>query len=305
MTAPALCVRRAWLDLYGDGSQTVQLDNPAGGYFCQSLDLGYPAPRDVMTSRPDQPGVDDRTAFAGSRVVQIDVTALVGAGARIDAVASQFAPYMLASARPVLHYILDRPGTAERTITLRPSGYSWPIVGANQRDIQLQFVAGDPWSSDPVVQTVIAWSGSSTIAGRTYPLTFNRIYPPGGSGAMFGTIRSHGDFPVQPKLRIYGPITSPIVGFNVSNQTSGPKPTVQFATGFIISAGQYVDVDTQRKTAYLMGDPTQPVIGQLNWINLAWPLLSVMPAYTNVTLGGTSTTGVTQVQVTWQDRFMS
>ena len=48
----------------------------------------------------------------GTRVVSADITALAGAGARIDDVADNFAPFMVPSARPVLHYVLDRPGAS-------------------------------------------------------------------------------------------------------------------------------------------------------------------------------------------------
>jgi hypothetical protein len=45
------CVRSAWLVL---GAKTVLLEDEAAGYFCESLDLGYPAPREVTENRPDQ-----------------------------------------------------------------------------------------------------------------------------------------------------------------------------------------------------------------------------------------------------------
>ena len=44
------CVRRAWLAL-PDG-RTIGLEGT--GYFCSSLDLGYPAVREVTNPRPMQ-----------------------------------------------------------------------------------------------------------------------------------------------------------------------------------------------------------------------------------------------------------
>jgi hypothetical protein len=296
------CIRRAWLTL---GSLSIDLENPDAGYFCTSLDLGFPEPREVTNNRPDQDGIDDRTRFMGGRVISADVTAILGAGARVDAVAASFAPFMVPSARPVLHYVLDRPGAAERTITVRGSGYSWPVEGPDQRDIQLQWTAADPVARDPTVQSATAWAGSSTSPGRLYPLTFNRIYPPGGSSPTVGVITSRGEVPVRPMLRIYGPITGPIV---TVAQTGMAAAYVRFLPSFIINAGQYVDVDTAAKTAYRMGDPTQSVVASLDWQNSRWPyVLPVPPANfgANLLLQGSSTSGITQVQATWQDGYLS
>jgi hypothetical protein len=157
MTIAPTCVRKAWLVL---GAQSIQLDNPAAGYFCQSLDLGTPIVRDVTVNRPDMHGMDDRSAYFAGRTVTVNIIALRGAGAQIDAVAASFAPYMLPGARPVLHYVLDRPGAPERVLTLRGESYDFPIVGPSQRDIVLTFVAADPVVRDPVTQSVTSYSGS-------------------------------------------------------------------------------------------------------------------------------------------------
>ena len=140
---PAECIRRAWLTL---GALTMPLEDKDAGYYCTELNLGYPEVRDVVNNRPDQHGVDDRTAYFGSRIVSANITAQQ---APVDAVAASFAPFMVPGVRPVLHYVLDRPGTPERAFTVRASGYSWPVTGSRRRDIQLQWVAADPVAVDP------------------------------------------------------------------------------------------------------------------------------------------------------------
>lgn len=295
------CVRRAWLTL---GSAAVDLDNPAGGWFCSSLDLGYPDVRDVVNNHPDRDGVDDRTAYMGGRVISADITALAGAGARIDAVAASFAPFMVPSARPTLHYILDRPGAAERTFRVRASGYSWPIAGPDQRDINLQWMAADPVARDPNTQTVIAWAGSGSAGGRIYPLTYNRIYPAGGSAPTLGNIVSYGDAPVRPLLRVYGPITAAHVALTLADRSM--VWYVWLLNSAIIGAGQYVDIDTTRKTVNLMGDPAQSVVTWLDWTNTRWPVLPVFPGpATLLQVTGTNTSGVTQVQAIWNDGYLT
>jgi hypothetical protein len=241
----------------------------------------------------------------GGRVVTANITALVGAGAQIDAVASAFGAYMNPAQRPVLHYVLDRPGAGERTLVLRGSGFTWPIVGPYQRDIQLQWVAADPIVRDTLTQTVTASAGTSGGAGRTYPLTYSRAYPPGGSASgSTGTILSHGDVRVQPFLRIYGPISGP--GFYVHFAPStGPVANVRFQDSFRVDAGHWVDVDTRAKTALMDSDPTQSVLGALDWINTVWPVLPIAPATTTMNLYGSSTSAVTQVQASWSDGYLT
>ena len=145
-----VCVRAAWLKL---GSNTIQLDNPSGGWYCQSLDLGSPVTRGVLTNKPNATGAIDRTAFMGPRTVVAQVAALAPV-ARLDDVADNFAPYMDPGARPELHYVLDRGTNPERMLYVRGDSYDWPIVGANQRDIALQFIAADPLSYDATAKSV-------------------------------------------------------------------------------------------------------------------------------------------------------
>lgn len=300
------CVRRAWLTL---GALSLPLEDWSAGYGCESLDLGYPAVREVTDNRPDQDGAIDRTQFMGPRVVTAAVHAIAGAGARIDAVASAFAPFMVPSARPVLHYILDRPGLAERTLTLRPAGYGWPIEGPNERAIALQWVAPDPIVRDPNVEAATAWSGAAGgVGGRVYNLTFPRQYPSGGGVPIVAVISTAGDVPARPLLRVFGPITRAQITFTrVSDNAQ--VGLVPFVTGYQIAQGSFVEVDTAAHTAYLNGDRGLSVLSSLDWINLRWPLVPIAPDSARMALAGDPsglvTSGVTQVQAAWHDGYLT
>lgn len=298
MTDP--CVRRAWLVL---GGLSVDLENSAAGYFCSSLDLGYPEVREVTANRPDQDGIDDRTRYVGGRVVTAAITAIAGAGASIDGAASSFAPFMDPSTRPELHYVLDRPGSPERVLSgLRAAAFAWPIVGPYERDIQLQWLASDPFAHDPSQQTATAWSGSATAPGRVYNLTFNRTYPPGGTSPNTAIVTNGGDVGLSPLLRFYGPISGGYVLF----AWPGGSGRVGFVSSFVINAGSYVDVDTRRHTARLNGiaDPAYSVLVSLDWSTLSWPVVPPGVAAT-MNLYGTNTSGVTQCQAIWQNGYLS
>jgi hypothetical protein len=300
-----VCVRTAWLVL---GAQSVALDNPAGGWYCESLDLGTPVPRTVMFNRPDTDGATDLTMYMAGRTVTASIKAL--APFQIDAIAAGFAPFMVPSARPTLHYVLDRPGAAERTLTLRGDSYGWPIAGPVERTIALQWIAADPIVRDVVVKTATAWSGSTVGAGRTYNLTFNRVYPVGGGAQVNATVATSGDVAVSPKLTVYGPITTPQVGLSL--QVAGTLYALYFVSGFRIDVGHRVEIDTAAHTAFYDGDPTQSVLSSIDWryFNTAgyvpsWPLVPPAPESAVLTLSGTSTSSSTQAVATWQDGYLT
>lgn len=296
------CVRRAWLTL---GTLVMLLQDESAGYFCTDLNLGFPEVREVINNRPDQNGADDRTTLFGKRAITASITALAGAGAVIDDVASRFGPFMLPSARPVLHYVLDRPGAAERVMTLRAAGYDWSVAGPFQRDIQLSWVAAEPDARDPVVRSVNAFAGSSTAPGRTYNRGYPLIYPVGGSAPTTGVITPGGDFPVRPKLLIYGPITAPAVTFT---GPGGQLNTLYFQQWFTVGAGQWAEVDCERKTVTLNGDPNQPLATALDWQRSTWPVIYPVPpapAGVYLQLTGGSTSAISQVVAQWQDRHLT
>jgi hypothetical protein len=297
------CIRRAWLTL---GALTMPLEDEAAGYYCTQLDLGYPTVRDVVDNRPDQHGVTDRTQFFGSRVISANIVAQSPAASSVDEVAASFAPFMDPSARPVLHYVLERPDATEKVLTVRASAYAWPLVGGKRRDIQLQWVASDPVSFASLEQVATAWSGPSVGGGRTYPLTFNRTYPGGGGAPANGVIVSEGDVAVMPYVRIYGPITGGEVVFVAAPvPPSGSTFRLPLLGTNRIDAGHFIGIDTHAHTALLDDDPAQPMLNQLDWTRLRWPVLPVAPYETTMSITGTNTTGISQAQATWKDRYLA
>jgi hypothetical protein len=248
------CATRAWLVL---GALTMALEDEAGGWFMTELDLGYPEVRDVMGKRPDADGVYDRTQFMGARAVSASVTAVAWAGARIDDIASRFAPFMAPAARPVLHYVLDRPGAPERVLTLRAANYGFVIDNPDSREIHLQWIAADPVVRDPTV---------------------------------------------SPLLRIFGPVTAPVVSFSGGNGAFAMLPTLT------ISGGHFVEVDTAAKSAWADGDRAQNLLSYVDWATITaqggWPRLPPKTSVT-MTMTGQSTSGSTQAQALWNDGYLS
>jgi hypothetical protein len=288
------------------GERILPLEDDVAGYACTELDLGYPEVRDVTNNNPDQDGITDRTRYMGSRAMSASVRAS-GGTMTADEIGAIFAPFMVPNARPELHYVLDRPGAPERFAIVRAAGYTWPISGKRSRDIGLQWVAADPIVRDPLQKLATAMAGGSTESGRGYPLTHNRIYPVGGGAPTIGEIRSAGDIVIRPLLRIWGPITDPVVTMTPTTgaDPAGPDATIAFVLGFRINPGAYVDVDTAAKTAFVGGDPTQSVMAQIDWAQSVWPVLPTLPYYSWLKITGASTSAASQVQALWYDGFLT
>lgn len=298
------CMRRAWLTL-PDG-RTMPLEDEAKGYFCSSLDLGYPEVREVTNPRPDASGTDDRTEFYSSRVVTAAVSAHRGAGAVIDEVYASFAPFLALGAGAELHYVLERAGAPERVVTaMRPASFAGPIAGPFQRDMQLQWVASDPVIYDVTEQRAESAAGSGA-GGRKYDLIFPRDYTLEGVGPTVGMIRSNGDVGVFPIIRIYGPITAPVVTFTTyhENGTADDLFTLPFLASFTIDAAQYLEIDTANKRATYSGDPDAAMARFIDWFALEWPYLPPMPQWSVMALTGQRTGDVTQAVATWRDGFL-
>lgn len=298
-----VCVRSAWIE--ATGMTPIMLENGALGYFCSSLDLGFPIPREVIDNKPDRDGADDRTKNMGPRTITAALTAVAGAGARMDQVASSFGVYMVPSVRCNLHYVLDRGANPERVISgMRAVNYDWPIAGPDTVEIALQWIAADPVARDPSSKTAIAWAGASGGSGRVYNLVFNRIYPAGSGGAIAGIIHSNGEVPVRPILDIYGPITNAQVSISTVANSLNTAAQIKVVAGYVIAAGHFLRVNTRDKTVYVDGDTTQPAGSAIDWTNWFW--VDLAPQFDNrMTLTGQTTSGSTQVIATWNDGYLT
>lgn len=297
--------RQAWLVLDG---QTLYLDDFAAGYAMTELDLGFPEVRDVTSNKPIANGIDDRTQFFGSRVIDAKITAWPGGTVELDDIPSLFQPFLNPAARPELHItrISDKTPTEKVITSLRSSGFAAPMGPPLSREMELQWIASDPYFRDVQVKSVSAWTGSPGSPGRTYPLGFNRVYPPGTGAPVTGFPVNNGEVPVFPLVRIYGPITYPQLTFTNTGKSGNPNHNYSFLFGpaTTIGAAQFIQIDCNAKTVLLNG--TTPMQDQVNFQGSQWPLIWPVFGWScAVNISGTSTSGVTQAQVSWQDRFLS
>ena len=273
------------------------------------LDLGYPEVRDVVNNRPIQDGLDDRSRYFAGRQITANITAWPGGQVPLDDIPALFGPYMSPANRPELHYTKLSAEDAERVIVnLRAAAFSSPMGSPSKREMQLQWIASDPLLRDTVIKSVSAWPGTAGSPGRTYPLGFNRVYPPGTGARVTGFPVNNGDVPVAPLIRIYGPITYPQLFFVNTGKGGNLNQNYSFlfGPGTVIGAADWIEVDCNAKTVLLDGDPTRPIQDQVNFQGSQWPYILPASGWDSaVNLNGTSTSGVTQAEVIWQDRFLS
>jgi len=283
------------------GTNTLYLDDTTRGYATTQLDLGAPDIRAVADPKPEQHGVIDRTRYMGGRVVTANISTWSGGTMTVDDCVALFNPFMDPAARPVLHLTTARASGIEKTLTLRASAFSNPMVQPSREDFQLSWVASDPILRDVNVQTVTAFAGSATSYGRTYPLTFNRSYPAGAGSKVNVNLNSAGDIAVKPMLHIYGPVQGAQIIFYGPAGTV--RPQIYFLTTFRIDAPHRVDVDCAARTAYVDGDPQQNVLNQIDWTSTIWPVLLPNTNWL-MQMNGSSTTDLTQTQAVWQDGYL-
>jgi hypothetical protein len=105
-------------------------------------------------------------------------------------------------------------------------------------------------------------------------------------------------------LELYGPITDPVVSLAVDDPDA-PAPLFEiiFDAGFRVDTGRWVSIDTDARTAH--DDQGASIMGEIDWAATSWPVLPIAPARTYLTLAGTSTTGVSQVQALWSDGYLT
>jgi hypothetical protein len=279
------------------GGPSLDLLSDQQGLRVASLDLGYPAVREDENLRPDAQGTIDLTRLFGARAVTINGALVPSPAGSRQASWHKLAPFLDPGQRLTLTYRVDGD-VVTKTMTVRAAQATATFDNPTTSPVQLGFKAADPRAYDINVQTAIAGIATAGGAGRAYNLTFNRVYPAGATAGV--TTASAGDLAVYPTLRFYGPMQN--INLLWTAWPPGTQRSFAFVSSYLIPAGSYVAVDCRARTAYLNGDPTNNVYGQLVAFNL-WPYI---PANGSTTwaLQATNYTGSSQVQITWADAYL-
>lgn len=250
--------------LEAPGLDTLALD-PWTGYVIQALDLGDAETRVVAEDAPGADGTIDTTAFTGARPVMISLKLVPAAGRTKEQMRRRLRSFTHPQLRPVLYFQID--GGPDQQITLRRSAWSSPMQSSAYANVGAQWVAPFGIIESAELHVVVApASASGGEGGRTYDLTFDRTY---SGGVVIGetTVTNNGNADAYPLIRIYGPVTEPVLT-NVTQNKS------LVFVGLTVLAGEFLEVDTRNKTIRYLGLASDSRYSKLSFPLSSWWTLS-------------------------------
>lgn len=267
------------------------------GYRLRRFDLGAPEVRASVEDLPDADGTLDTTAHIGARSVAIQCR-LIADGTSMQARRDALLRYGHPRVRSTLYYSTD--DGVERRIGLRASSFSAPWESATSADMTMQWVAPLGISESSVLKSAQANASGVTLAGRTYPLTFPRVYPASAPGGQ--TIATNaGTIDAYPVIRLYGPAgsgagTDDIV---IENRTQGKSIVL---TGLTVNAGEFVELDTRNRTVFYLGLASDSRYPTWNLSRSEWWSLS--PGANDIRYSPETFTAPAQAIIEWRDAWL-
>ena len=246
-----------------DGSrEMVLLPRTDQGVFLQNLDAPMPAVRESAEDRTDDDGTRDTTSLFGARACSIDL--LVTQDPR--AVEDELTRFLHPRSRPFL-VVEDDGWLQARRLGLRADQFSAPLTldtaRWDGRRISVGWkVPSGVWEGEEAVTETVG-ADIVTTDGRTYPKTYPWSYPTTlASGATIVT--NVGSIPSHFTARLYGPCTGP----RLINGLTGE--VIAFRSALSLAAGEYVEVDTRERTAYLLSQAGASRLSFLNFEVTSW-----------------------------------
>lgn len=263
------------------------------GYIVRRLDLGDAITREVAQDAPDADGTIDTTQLTGARVIGLQVRIVPRNGFVPALLERRLRAFTNARLRPVM--TISRDGLDDQRVILRRGPFSSPIEQPTFTDITVQWVAplGILESAELHEGNIFAVAPGAA-QGRVYPLLFPRLYPASpvlGSASIFNA----GDVDAYPLIRIYGPVTDPVLDNNTQERSLA-------FSGLTLAADEFLEVDTRYKTIRLNGDPDNSRYDTLAFPTSQWWTLS--PGVNLVRFHpATFTASVTVARITWRDAY--
>jgi hypothetical protein len=278
-----------------DGARELTL-HPRPDVLPDSLDVSFPAIREATEPRTDDDGERDTTLLFGSRAVALSaaVTDDVYEPANL---LDQVKAFLHPRTRPYLYVTQDGWAT-ERRMLLRVDQFSEPYTGyvASQvRAVQLQWKAPDGvWEAATESETTVN-ADVATSDGLHWPVTFPISFvATTATGAA--QVSNGGGVPSHFTARMYGPCSGP----RLVNETTGEEIT--FRDSLALAAGEYVEVDTRQRTAYLNSMTTQSRLTYLDFAVTSW--WRVEPGDQTVRYAPPSATGGAVAVITYRPAWL-
>jgi hypothetical protein len=280
---------------------TLDLDNwQNNGIAIISKDLGSPTVRETVQDMPIMDGSDDQTRYLGQRVVALTGKTFNIPGQSGSAAFNMLAPFLDPKSRSTLTYQLDDDVSPRMLTGMRSSNW------AKIRTSPIAFSFSLQWKADPAALDVnqqaitIGSPGPGSSQGRTYPRTYNLVYPTTTGASGIGHPVSNGTYTTWPTYRIYGPCTNPIV--SMLNSSGVSIGYIRALMG--VPAGQYLEINTAKRTVMLFtgASPGANRYNTLEFSTLVWRPLS--PGSNTIFFNASSFTPPSNCVVLWNDAFL-
>lgn len=247
-----------------DGDRQMVL-YPRDDLVLMTLAPASPQVRVVSEPRPNGDGIIDTTSHYGGRQLAVDLLAIDTPAAIHDELTAFTHP----AARPYLT-VADDEWAQTRRLRLRVDQWSDPLSADQSptiRAMQVQWFCPDgTWeAADEQPLTMSADIPSSV--GRSYPRVYPMSYAATLSTGALETVNV-GNAPSNYVAKLYGPCSAP----RLINSTTGEE--LSFTSSLVLGAGEYVEVDTYNKTAYLNSDTTQSRLSTLDFDVSTWWLIA-------------------------------
>jgi hypothetical protein len=245
-----------------DGDREMVLfPRAADGLHLFGINAPGPAIRVVSNVRPDDDGEDDTTRHYGATSCAIRLLATATPAAWVDELGS----YMHPESRPYL-VVDDDEWAQTRRLRLRSDTWDKPMdaeQAPTQRNILAQWRAPDgAWQADDEA-TVTLSSDIPSSVGFSYPITYPLTLEATSSGGSLQTVNV-GNAPAHIVARLYGPCSAP----RLINDSTGEE--IVFTTDLVLTAGQYIEVSTRDKTAYLLSEVTASRTNMIDFSANTW-----------------------------------
>ncbi|MET0578772.1 MAG: hypothetical protein ABW122_08940 [Ilumatobacteraceae bacterium] len=259
-------------------------------YVVTSMQVGSPDVREVTRNRVLADGTLDDTRYLGSRAITLSIRfndlATCGTEARdMQHLIDALTPFMSPRRRPTLTWQLPN-STGLRAAIVRGVNWGWAVQGPKAQGIAPQWVvpSGEILAGGPDAQRCETIKPSTdTEQGRTYDLTFDRVYP-ASSPIGSRSVTNPGTGLAHWVLTIYGPVVNPI--FTIHGV---PFETDRLG-GVSLVAGQTLVVNTRSRTVLLNGVAGASRYQNVNYDEWSWDDLLLRPGSNLVRFDGTGLT---------------
>jgi hypothetical protein len=250
-----------------DGGQLViRPESPSANdtIICRTYDLGSPDPKASIEERVGRNGVNDNTSLHGASQAKFDLLITPGG----SATQWQTLETLKAWLDPTKRYYLCYKRYGETDVwraVYRPE--PWALVVDKTGGVKLPVSVSlklpeGCYESAPVAYDMRP-SGAAVGFSAPFSAPFS-LTPSSGTGAV--SIVVGGTRPVPFKAYVYGGQTGPVI----MDTDTGRKLSFTANGELSIPQGSYVEVDTEKGTALLNGDPNNSVYQYIDFTVSQW-----------------------------------